>query len=268
MTDRNKVLITGASGNIGGKVRRHLEARDGIDLTLIDRDPKDDKAVIPAELSLYDQSWVDHFQGINTVIHLAAEAGPHAAWNTLEGANIDAVINIYEASIAKRVRRVIFASSMHTVMGYLGWRARITTEAPSCPGNFYGATKVFGERLGKSYTERHGLSVICLRIGWVQSGDNLPGSHMGDVSTQQLWLSTRDLCRGVEQSILARDVQFAVLNLTSNNANMPWDLSQTSTILGFDPQDGHTPVPEPWQVHLRKWLKRGKRRLGHLTRIH
>lgn len=267
MVDRTRVLITGASGNIGSKVRRHLEARDGFLLTLIDKESKGDDAVIQADLSRYDEAWASCFEGIDTVVHLAAQAPFRAPWKALEGPNVDAVINVYEASSAKRVRRVIFASSMHTVWGQLQEGRRITTGAPSCPDGFYGATKVVGERLGKSYAERHGLSVICLRIGWVQQGDNLPGSHMGEGWKQQLWLSNRDLCRGVEQAILAREVQFAVLNLTSNNADTPWDLSQTRRLLGSAPQDGHIPLPIPWETRLRNWLRRCKTRLSRMTGI-
>jgi len=260
-----RVLITGAAGNIGAKIQRYLTAHGGFDLTLIDKDPKGNSAIITADLSLYDQSWVRHFQGVDAVVHLAGEPRYKAPWDALEGPNVDAVINVYEASAAHGIRRVVFASSMHTVTGQLGSRA-VSTEAPACPGNFYGATKVVGERLGKSYAERRGLSVICLRIGSVQPGDNLPGPHMGDGWAQLLWLSNRDLCHGVERAILAGDVQFAVLNLTSNNPMTPWDLSPTTRILGFTPQDGHTPQPIPWLLHLRQRLWRGKKRLRRLLR--
>ena len=267
MVDRRRILITGASGNIGAKIRRHLTAHGGFDLTLIDKDPKGDPAIIAADLSVYDQSWVRHFQGIDAVVHLAAEHRHLAPWAALEGPNVDAVINLYEASAAHAVRRVVFASSMHTVTGHPGSRV-VSPEALACPGNLYGATKVVGERLGKSYAERHGVSVICLRIGCVQPGDNLPGPHMGDGWTQLLWLSDRDLCQGVERAILAGDVQFAVLNLTSDNLMTPWDLSQTTRILGYAPQDGHTPRPISLLLRLHRSIWRGKRRLRQLLRGH
>ncbi len=42
-----------------------------------------------------------------------------------------------------------------------------------------GVSKLVGERLGRSYRERWGLTVICLRIGYCQRGENAPGPHMG-----------------------------------------------------------------------------------------
>lgn len=263
MSDRRKILITGASGNIGDKLRRYLEERPGYDLTLIDKDPKGDGSVIPADLCRYDEKWVRHFDGIDTVLHLAADGRFLAPWEALERPNVDAVINVYEASAIKRVRRVIFASSMHTVGGERG-QAAVTTDAPSCPGNFYGATKVVGERLGKSYAERHNLSVICLRIGWVQAGENRPGSHMGDSWAQKLWLSNRDLCAGFEKAIAAENIPFAVLNLTSQIDDGRWSLSQTQRVLGFVPQDKFTPMALPWDARFRQLLRRGKQRLSRM----
>lgn len=255
-------MITGASGTIGTKLRRYLEARGEVDLALIDKTPKGDSAVISGDLCHYHQSWARHFQGVDTVVHLAAQARHDAPWKELEAPNIDAVINVYEACIEKGVTRLIFASSMHAVTGLLRQKQAVSTDPPSAPGNYYGATKVFGERLGRSYAKRHGLSVICLRMGWVRPGDNRPGRDMGAGWIQQLWLSDRDLCRGVEHAIRAKNISFAVLDLTSNNSNPPWDLAQTSRVLDLTLQDEHRPEPVPMGLRLWERVRRGFGRMG------
>lgn len=266
MAIRRRILITGAGGNIGIKIRSHLEVRDEFDLTLIDRVPGGDRKVIAADLSRYDASWSGHFQGIDTVLHLAADPRIAAQWEDLEGPNVDATINTYEAAVAGGVARVIFASSLQTATGHLGRRRSITTDPPANPLNFYGVTKIFGERLGRNYAERHGLSVICLRIGTVRNGDNLPRGRADDIWQQQRWLSNRDLCQGFERAIRAEDVRFAVVNLTSDNVGTPWDLTQTHRTLGFVPSDRHRPLPLSWKAHLRRRAGRWKQRLAR--RIH
>ncbi len=74
------VLITGASGNLGRKLRAAWQ--NFYDLVLIDRvaDP-DDPDVIVADLSELDEHWITHFHGVDTVIHLAANPNDSASWD-------------------------------------------------------------------------------------------------------------------------------------------------------------------------------------------
>jgi NAD+ dependent glucose-6-phosphate dehydrogenase len=55
----------------------------------------------------------------------------------------------------------------------------LTTDMEPYPINPYGVSKLEVERMRRSAHVRHGLSVICFRIGYVQRGDNNPGTHMG-----------------------------------------------------------------------------------------
>ena len=46
----------------------------------------------------------------------------------------------------------------------------------------------------------------------------------------------------MERAILTEGVSFAVLNLTSDNPGMRWDIDEARRVIGYDPQDGHTAV--------------------------
>jgi NAD(P)-dependent dehydrogenase (short-subunit alcohol dehydrogenase family) len=256
--ETTKVLVTGAAGNIGGKVRAHLTARGGYELTLLDIDPGGDPAIIEADLSRYDEHWVSRFEGIDVVVHLAAEARPWAPWGSLERHNIDTMINVYEAALAHGRPRVVYSSSIQTMLGHPEDR-RLTDDLDARPRNMYGAAKIFAERLGFSYAERHGLSVICLRIGAVRSGDNEPGPHHGGIRAQQSWLSNRDLCHAIERAITVEDLPYAVLTVVSDNPGMPWDLSETRRVLGYEPRDGHVAVPLSPLERLRRRVHRMRR---------
>jgi NAD+ dependent glucose-6-phosphate dehydrogenase len=232
------VLITGASGNIGRKLREAWS--DVYDLVLIDRHaPPGDDEVIVADLATWDESWVAYFDDVDTVIHLAGNPDDAAPWDALVGPNLDALANVFHASAFGGVERVIFASSNHAMGGYrdLG-DMPITVALPPKPDGPYGATKLVGERLGKSLASAFDLTFIAIRIGWVQRGENRPET-LPDAWSRGLWLSDDDLVDLFEAAVEA-DLggrTFLVVNGMSNNRGMRWDLSEAAEYLGFEPAD-------------------------------
>ena len=85
--------------------------------------------------------------------------------------------------------------------------------------------------------------MVCLRIGYCQRGENLPGPQMSMGSWgQSMWLSNRDFCHGAERAVIAEGVGHVVLNLMSDNPGMRWDIETTRRVIGYAPQDGARPV--------------------------
>jgi nucleoside-diphosphate-sugar epimerase len=236
------VLITGAGGNIGTKLRAHFSVL-GWTLRLLDVDARGDAAIQAADLADWDDAWVSRFAGVDTVIHLAGNPSPQTSWASAQRLNIDLTANVYEAASAQGVRRVVFASSNWVMAGHRPGGGTLTTEMAPYPINPYGVSKLVGERMGRSAHARRGLSVICFRIGYLQRGDNQPGPHMGWGGWgQAMWLSNRDLCQAMERAVLAEGVGFAVLNLMSDNPGMRWDIETTKRAIGYAPRDGTAPV--------------------------
>lgn len=236
------VLITGAGGNIGTKLRAHF-AGLGWHLRLLDVAAGDDSAIEPADLAVWDEGWAARFRGVDAVVHLAGNPSPRASWESVQRLNIDLTQNVYEAAVRGGVRRLVFASSNWVMAGYRPGEGRLDTAAPPYPVNPYGVSKLVGERLGRSYHERWGLEVVCLRIGYCQRGANQPGVEMGMGRWGQLmWLSDRDLCHGMERAVVAEGIGFAALNLMSENPGMRWDISETRRVIGYAPRDGATPI--------------------------
>jgi uronate dehydrogenase len=255
----NTVLITGAAGNLGAKLRRHLEGR--YTLRLLDITTHGDPALVQADLSRWDRAWADHFQGVDVVVHLAADPTAQQTWPNLIGPNLDAVVNVFEASVRGRVKRLVYASSNHVMGGYKddAEPARLTTVLPPRPGaryvvdgqtrdsTAYAATKLFGERLGKCYADAHGLSVIAVRIGWVRPDANRPEDIPAEREAwfRLMWLSNRDFTQLLERC-LTTDLAdpFVVVNGMSANTGMRWDIDDTRRLLGYEPQDDVTrPAP-------------------------
>ena len=232
------VLITGACGNIGRKLRAAWA--DVYDLVLIDKAaPRDDPEVIVADLAILDEDWITHFHGVDTVVHLAANPDDCATWEELIGPNLDALANVFHAAALAGVERVIFASSNH-VMGeyrHLG-DGPITVDMTPMPDGPYGVTKLVGERLGRSLARAFDLTFIAIRIGWVQEGKNRPET-LPDDWDRQMWLSNADLISLFDCAVEAEieDRLFVLVNGMSRNHGMRWDLSDAAELLGFLPKD-------------------------------
>jgi len=82
------VLITGAGGNIGTKLRAHFSGL-GWTLRLLDVDARGDPAIHAADLAEWDDVWVAQFAGVDAVIHLAGNPSPQASWASAQRLNID-----------------------------------------------------------------------------------------------------------------------------------------------------------------------------------
>jgi NAD+ dependent glucose-6-phosphate dehydrogenase len=232
------VLITGACGNIGRKLRAAWT--DTYELVLIDKKVTDDDAdVIEADLAVLDDDWITHFHGVDTVVHLAANGNEFASWDELLGPNLDALANVFHASALAGVERVVFASSNH-VMGeyqHLG-DGPITVEMTPMPDGRYAVTKLVGERLGRSLARAFDLTFIAIRLGWIQEGKNRPETLPHEWA-RMMWLSNADLIRLFDCAVEAEieDRLYVLVNGVSRNHGMRWDLSDAAELLGFLPED-------------------------------
>ena len=250
---KKPILITGATGNIGGKLRAHF-TEAGYPVTSLCRNPGNDPGVQTCDLSCHSEAWAERFAGIDTVLHAAADPSPWADWDSLQRLNLDLLLNVLIAAQQHGVRRVVFASSNFVVAGHRFGRDRLTVAMPPRPINGYGASKLAGERIGRAFAERYGLSFIAFRIGVCQRdhanrhGRWIPFGRWG----QAMWLSDRDLCAGFERAVEADGVPFGVYNLVSNNPGMRWDIQPLRDDLGFMPRDGEPADVTPL-LRLQAW---------------
>ena len=228
---KKRVLITGAAGRIGSSLAELLKERYDLRLhyhhTIPEQKPVADFMV--ADVSKYDEV-VPLMEGIDAVVHMAGDPSTRATWENVRARNIDGVYNVYEAARTAGVRRVVFASTNH-VMGMYDRDQQWPVYASQLvrPDSLYGVSKAFGENLGRYYYDQHGLSVICLRIGWF-----LPKPR--DEISRWMWLSPRD-CAQVTSCAIETDLAYGVFYAISGNARRHWDISDTIEKLGYRPQD-------------------------------
>ncbi|HMO57308.1 MAG TPA: NAD(P)-dependent oxidoreductase [Roseiflexaceae bacterium] len=230
------LLITGAAGKIGSFLISAFAGNYELRLT----DIHEPSPMPPYPFSAVDLVDLERVRplcrGIDTVIHLGADPRTFAPWETLLPANVVGAYNIFQAAAEAGCRRVIFASSINAVAGY-PTETQINTSMPLRPLNLYGATKAWGEVLGRLYADQHNLSVICLRFGAVVAPTNREWIYPGNPFLSSV-LTLDDCVRLVIASIEAPDdLRFGVYHGVSNNRYKRLDISDARAQIGYDPQD-------------------------------
>jgi nucleoside-diphosphate-sugar epimerase len=230
------VLIVGAAGEIGREVSARLPALLGPSWTVRGADLQADAALSIEPLDITDlDAYTRACAGVDTVVHLAAERDSEAGWHRLHGPNVIGTYHTFEAARRAGCRRVVLASSVHAVAGH-GFDEPVGPDTLPHPTGLYGATKVWGEALARVATDRHGLSAICLRIGWAGAPDDSRKLRIPEA--RDLYLTYGDAARLVAACVSAPDtVRFAVLNAASANRDSNFPIDETRHVVGYEPED-------------------------------
>lgn len=237
-----RVAVTGGTGLIAGIMRLFLAER--FDFRWLSQEEAD-----VTDLPALERA----FAGMDAVVHLAAIADAYATWDEVLPPNVIGAYGAFEAARRAGVRRFVFASSNHAVGMFMREDDRfadpdhpveVGTDVAIRPDGLYGASKAWGEALGRMYAELHGLEVVCLRIGWVTEEDEPPSSvamrrEPPKVARRApgMWLSHRD-CATLIEAALTADVGFAIVNGVSDNRGRWFSLDEGRRLLGWEPQDG------------------------------
>ena len=245
-TPKKKVLITGASGLIGGLVLNALGGK--YEFSALNRRRVDGVPCLQADISDYD-AILPAFEGIHTVLHLSAYTHQPNEWDGNLAVNIAGTYNVYEASQRNGVKRIVLASSGDTMTGYerefpygdlaAGQYDRvppewtmITHRWPVRPKSLYGVSKVFDEALGRYFADAYDISVLCIRLGAVLDTDrpklvrHFPG-----------YLSQADCVQMIEKCLDAPEsLRYDIFDAISNNRWRWRDTSHARQVLGWEPQ--------------------------------
>lgn len=229
--DREKlVLVTGAAGMIGKQLQHYLRDRYRLRLMYhrtVLPSVGDDEVVIGdvTDLPTVEKA----VEGVDAIVHLAGDPKVDATFESTFQNNILGTYNVYEAAKRHGKPRVVFASTNHVAGWYEVLKEYVTPQLPVRPDGYYGASKAYGEALGRWYYDAFGQPVICLRIG---SYLDRP-QNVRNLST---WLSPRDMAQLTWRSIES-DVGYGIFYAISGNTRRYWDISDTQRVLGYQPED-------------------------------
>ena len=198
--NKNRILVTGATGQIGSELTIMLRKRYGKD-NVIAAGHKRKPSEKLSESGPFE--YVDTTNGeniekvvkkhdIDTIYHLAAvlsavgEEKPQSAWHI----NMDGLYNVLEVAREHGVTRVFWPSSI-AAFGPDAPRVNTPQDAVLIPRSMYGVTKVSGELLCNYYFMRFGLDVRSVRYPGIISSEALPGGGTTDYAVEIFYEAIR-----------------------------------------------------------------------------
>jgi len=171
-----KILVVGGAGFIGSHVIDQLLKEDVEQVVIYDnfvrgsldnltetlKDPRASIFEVGGDICQTD-ILDSAMKGIDGVFHLAAlwllqcHEYPRAAFDV----NVRGTFNVLEACVSHNVKRLVYSSSASVYGDAV--EEPMTEEHPFNNQNFYGATKIAGEAMVRSFHYRYGLDAVGLR---------------------------------------------------------------------------------------------------------
>jgi nucleoside-diphosphate-sugar epimerase len=194
-----KILVTGALGQIGTELVPYLRNRYGKD-NVIASARRIKEGTNPAEegiFELLDITKTEQLENvikkhdIKTIYHLASllsgtgEKDPLGLWEI----NLNGLINILEA--AKTHGCSLFFPSSIAVFGPDSPQDKTPQDTVTRPTSIYGISKVSGELLCDYYHQKYGLDIRGLRYPGVISNAALPGGGTTDYAVHVFYDAIR-----------------------------------------------------------------------------
>lgn len=224
-----KIVLTGAAGRLGSYLREPLSkmCENFVSSDIADSvtNLAANETYVKADITDLD-AMVALLEGADMVVHFGA-VGDEAPIDVLWGPNFYGAYTVWEAAYRNKLRRVVYASSIHAV-GMHKKTDFIGIDAPHKPDTFYGLAKCFAEDLASLYWDKRGLESVCMRI--------LSCAQPTNSRAVGTWLSYDDLIHMVERAITTPITGFSVVYGVSNNDRAPVDNTKAQH-LGYRPKD-------------------------------
>ena len=189
-----KILITGALGQIGSELDQYLSEIFGRDRIIIsDIKEKNDPRYKKIDVTDFNSlNFLVEKYKVDTIYHLAAilsatgEKYPDLAYRV----NVDGLHNVLEAARINKVSQVFIPSTIG-VFGPETPRRNVPIETITRPTTLYGITKVFAEQLGNYYQRKFSLDVRGVRFPGLISYKSPPGGGTTDYAIEMIISAVR-----------------------------------------------------------------------------
>jgi len=188
--EKGKILITGASGQLGNVLTKKLSevyGRDRILATDI-KQPDEDPGVPFAMMDIMNihrlYEIVDE-NNVQQIYHLAAILSANGEWNPQKTweINMDGLLSVLELSRTHHIEKLFFPSSI-AVFGDTTPKLNTPQDTPLLPTTVYGISKITGELWCNYYHQRYGLDVRSVRFPGIIGYQSLPGGGTTDYAVE------------------------------------------------------------------------------------
>lgn len=226
------VLVTGSAGNVGQTVFHGL--RPHYALRAFDRVPTPG-ATDEQIGDLADRAAVERaVAGVDTVIHFGGCPRMEAEFmRDLIQPNIEGLWNILDAARLAGVKRFIFASSTNVAFGATDL-PRLTPDVVHV-FNPYGATKAFGENLGRWFHDTYGMEFLAVRIGYFRGRYDDPA--LREAWLHRIWLGPKDCAEYFRLAVAAPNFGYGVAYACSRCPENYLDLTSARELIGYEPRE-------------------------------
>ena len=210
----NKILVTGAVGQIGTELVQALREKYGRDRVIAaGHKTKPTKEFIDSGpfqyLNVLDRDQLEKEvvnNGVDTIYHMASILSAVGELNhqLCYEVNMGGVLNVLEVARIHKLERLVTASSI-AVFGAGVPRDNVPNDAVLLPSTMYGITKVAGELLGAYYFRKFGVDYRCVRLPGVISSETMPGGGTTDYSVEMYYAAVegkRYTCFVQEDTVL------------------------------------------------------------------
>jgi nucleoside-diphosphate-sugar epimerase len=196
----DKILVTGAFGQIGTELTEALRIRYGNENIIAARHKTKPKPKLQ-DSGPYEFIDITKYQTIETIVkkydinkiyHLAAilsaigEKHPQQAWNV----NVNGLYNILEIAREYKMDQIFHPSSI-AVFGPKTSRVKTPQDVILDPRTMYGVTKVAGEMLCDYYFKHFDLDVRGIRLPGIISSEAFPGGGTTDYAVEIFYEAIR-----------------------------------------------------------------------------
>ena len=182
---QEKILITGAGGQLGSVLTMKLQEKFGVDHVIAtDLYPKIGFRGHFETLDATDYHKLESIvikHSITQIYHLAAilsangEKTPVKTWDL----NMKTLINVLEISRIQAINKVFYPSSI-AVFGANAPKDNTSQDQFLLPSTIYGISKATGENWAHYYYTKYGLDVRSLRYPGVIGHESIPGGGTTD----------------------------------------------------------------------------------------
>ena len=242
---RPRVLVTGASGLIGGLVLRDLSER--YEFSGLSRHEVPGIPYTRASITELD-AIRPAFRGMDAVLHLGVSIEDND-WDSQMAVTALGTLNVFRAAQEAGVRHVVFMSSGSTMCGWewddtlpygrlargewdgLGAWPLLNADTPARPDSPYAVAKLLGEHVGRYFSDRYGMQVIVIRLGAVLREDqptlirHFPG-----------FLAQADAVQMIDRCLSApAEIRYGIFDAISENWARWRDTSAAKERLGWRP---------------------------------